>query len=48
MFHKEITTKEDAIDYLQTGKNASEILERLEQLTILLGQNEPTSQPITF
>jgi hypothetical protein len=48
MFYKPIVTKKDAVEYLQIGKNASEILERLEQLPILLGQTATSNQPIQF
>jgi hypothetical protein len=48
MFYKQVESKQDAIEYLQSGKNASEILERLEQLAIITGHKEPTSDPIAF
>lgn len=36
MFHKKIETKADAIEFIQTGKSAAQILERLDMLESLI------------
>ena len=45
-----IQSKSDAVEYLQPGINARQILERLEQLSIILSDKdeEPTLNPIAF
>jgi hypothetical protein len=39
MFHKKIETTADAVEFLQGGKKANEILERLEMLENLIEQD---------
>jgi hypothetical protein len=41
-----IETKEDAIKYIQGGKNAGDILTRLEQLSTLLGSEEEENEEV--
>ena len=47
MFHKTIETTADAVEFLQTGKKASDILDRLDQLTSLLGTQKPQEEDDT-
>lgn len=40
MFHKTIETTKDAVEYLQGGEKAGDILERLEQLSSILTNSD--------
>lgn len=42
MFHKEIKTKADAIKYLKSANRAPQILERLDELSVILGEKQMT------
>lgn len=49
MFHKKIESKADAIQFIQTGKTAKQLLERLEMLENLIetGSQEETEEALT-